>query len=205
MNLSSIFSQIFGAASEHLPIEDPEVALTVRIMSRIQMHLQGAWRQARHMGIGCEQIVRSQTGATSRCSEAMAGTCVACRRPVCIGHAAIVPESGDLVCFGCIGVAQKSAKARGPQEASASGAGAREAHSGDSEEDFDKLRRKYLRRLKLQGDPSEDEIKAAFRREAAKAHPDRAPADKRQKAHEKFVALGEARDWLLQHARKRAA
>lgn len=202
MNLSSLFSQLFGAASEHLPIDDPEVAQMVRVMSRMQMHMQGPWRHAQQMGIRCEQHARDARGQVLRCVEAMSGTCIACRRPVCLHHSALVPESGDLLCFGCVGVAQQAAKARSTgQESHRQGAGSSEATSDDHE----KLRKKYLRRLKLTGDPTEDEIKAAFRREAAKAHPDRAPAEKRQKAHEKFVALGEARDWLLANTRKRAA
>jgi hypothetical protein len=208
VNIRSLFSQLFGAASEHLPIDDPEVAQMVRVMSRLQMHMQGPWRNAQMMGIRCEQQARGARGETLRCVEAMSGTCVACRRPVCLHHAAIVPDSGDLICFGCIGNAQQSARARANSGAASEGP----AYSSGSPppreepgEDHDKLKRKFLRRLKLTGDPTEDEIRAAFRREAAKAHPDRAPADKRQKAHEKFVALGEARDWLLKHVGKRAA
>lgn len=199
MNLQSLVSQLFGAASEHLPIDDPEVAQAVRVISRVQMHLQGSWRHAQRMGISCEQHVRNARGELLRCIDQMSGTCVACRRPVCLHHAALVPESGDLLCFSCVGVAQKVARERGASPGPQPGA------TEKPSEDFEKLRRKYLKRLKLSGDPTEEEIKAAFRREAAKAHPDRAPADKRQKAHEKFVALGEARDWLLEHARKRAA
>lgn len=205
MNISHLFSQIFGAASEHLPIDDPEVAQMVQVMSRVQMHLQGQWKQAQRMGISCEQHVRNASGKVLRCVEAMAGTCVACRRPVCLHHAALVPGSGDLLCFGCVGLAQKAARERGPAEPPRSGSSSSSSASEDDDEDFEKLKKKYMRRLKLSGDPTEDEIKAAFKREAAKAHPDRAPADKRQKAHEKFVALGEARDWLLEHTRKRAA
>lgn len=205
MNISHLFSQLFGAASEHLPIDDPEVAQMVRVMSRMQMHLQGQWKQAQRMGISCEQHVRNPRGEVLRCVEPMGGTCVACRRPVCLHHCAIVPDSGDLLCFGCIGLSQKAARERGPAEPPKSGhAGSSSAQAGEAE-DFDKLRKKYLRRLKLSGDPTEEEVRAAFKREAAKAHPDRQPADKRQKAHEKFVALGEARDWLLEHMRKRAA
>ena len=50
-----------------------------------------------------------------------------------------------------------------------------------------------------------DEIQQAFKREAAKAHPDRQPADQKDKAHKRFVELGTARDWLLERARKDAA
>lgn len=205
MNISHLFSQIFGAASDHLPIDDPEVAQMVRVMSRVQMHLQGRWQQAQRMGISCEQHVRSSRSEVLRCVEPMGGTCVACRRPVCLHHCALVPDSGDLLCFGCIGLAQKSARERATAEPPNSEPSSSRSSSSSDAEDYEKLRKKYLRRLKLTGEPTEEEVKAAFKREAAKSHPDRAPAEKRKKAHEKFVALGEARDWLLENMRKRAA
>jgi DnaJ-class molecular chaperone len=63
-----------------------------------------------------------------------------------------------------------------------------------------------MRRLKLAGEePTEEEIKAAFRREAAKAHPDRVPPEGRKAAHDKFVGLGEAKDWLLANKKRKAA
>ena len=214
MNFSGIFSQIFGQAADHLPIDNPEVAQAVRVLSKLQMHLQGKWRQAQHMGMHCEQHVRNQFGEHLRCVEPMSGTCAACRRPVCLHHSAIVAENGDLICFACIGVAQKVARAestRGatdysePQGEKAKGNQGPKTQSGPSPEDLEKLRKKYLKRLKLTGEPAEDEIRAAFRREAAKAHPDRAPAAQREKAHKTFVGLGEARDWLLQNLNKKAA
>lgn len=210
MNLSSIFSQIFGQAAEHLPIDDPRVAQAVRLVSKMQMHLQSTWGQAQRMGIHCEQKVRTPTGEVLRCVEPMASTCVACRRPVCLFHSAIVPDSGDLICFFCIGAAQKAAQARsagqGPTDYTQAGAGGQSSRSeAKSAADDEKLRKKYLKRLKLTGDPTEDEIKAAFKREAAKAHPDRVAPDKRAKAHEKFVGLGEARDWLLARKGRKAA
>lgn len=206
MNFSSIFSQIFGQAADHIPIDNPEIAQAVRLVSKMQMHLQGSWRHAQHMGIHCEQHAAGAHGEPLRCVEPMAGTCVACRKPVCLFHAALVPESGDLLCFGCIGVAQRSAhvtggEKRGPKDYR----GAPRGPSGAAPESDEKLRRKHMRRLKLTGDPTEADIRAAFKREAASAHPDKAPPEQREKAHEKFVALGNARDWLLANPKKRAA
>lgn len=208
MNISSLFSQLFGHAAEHIPVDDPEFAQAIRVLSKVQMHLQSTWKHGQRMGLHCEQQVRSQNGELLRCVEPMASTCVACRRPVCLFHSAMVPETGDLICFSCIGGAQQTAKARaagrGPTDYSQAGSSSKSRTETPSE-DEEKLRRKHLKRLKLTGEPTEDEIKAAFKREAAKAHPDRVPPERRQKAHEKFVGLGEARDWLLAHQRKKAA
>lgn len=203
MNFSSLFSQIFGQAADHLPIDNPEVAQAVRLISKMQMHLQGPWRHAQHMGIHCEQQARSPLGDSLRCTESMAGTCVACRKPVCLFHAAVVPENGDLLCFSCVGVAQKAARSGANQKQAPNDYAS--SSKEPPREDEEKLRRKFMKRLKLTGDPSEAEIRAAFKREAAKAHPDRVPPEQRDRAHQKFVGLGEARDWLLANMRKRAA
>ena len=212
MNFSGIFSQIFGQAAEHLPIDDPEMAQAVRLISKVQMHLQSTWRHAQRTGIHCEQQVRSPHGETLRCVEGMSGTCIACRRPVCLYHSAMVPENGDLLCFGCVGAAQRAAretasssKAKDYNEPPPGRSRTETPSSGSAAEDTDKLRKKFLRRLKLTANPTEAEIKSAFKREAAKAHPDKAPAGQRDKAHEKFVSLGEARDWLLADLQRREA
>jgi len=216
MNFSSLFSQLFGQAAEHLPIDDPEMAQAVRILSKVQMHLQTNWRHAQRMGVHCELQVRGAHGDMLRCVEPMANTCVACRKPVCLYHSAAVPETGDLICFGCIGLAQQACAqnrtGRAPNDYGQPGNAPRGgASSGNgnarasAQEDEEKLRRKYMKRLKLTGEPTESEIKTAFKREAAKAHPDRVPPERRQKAHEKFVGLGEARDWLLANMKRKAA
>lgn len=207
MNISSLFSQLFGQAAEHLPIDDPEIAQAVRVLSRVQMHLQTSWRQAQRMGIHCEQQVRNPTGDVLRCVEPMGSTCVACRRPVCLFHSALVPETGDLLCFSCIGVAQGAARERATSRGATDYSQKASAGRGrvEPQDDSEKLRKKYLRLLKLTGTPTEEEIRAAFKREAAKAHPDRVAPEKRQKAHEKFVSLGQAKDWLISDLKKKAA
>jgi len=193
MDLRALFSHLIGQGAEHVMLEDPSAQQAVRLLSKVQMHLFGGWRAAQSMGIRCRQHARSVVVGTVACTEPMAGTCVACRQPVCLEHAAFVPGSGDLICFGCIGVAQRAAGVSGPSASS--------KKVPPADDDDEALRKKYLKRLKLTGDPSEDEIRAAFKREAAKAHPDRAPEGKKDKAHARFVALGEARDWLLNNSR----
>jgi len=119
----------------------------------------------------------------------------------------MVPESGDLICFSCVATAQRVAKesatSKGATDYSQAGNSTKARTSGI--DDSEKLRKKYLKMLKLSGSPTEDEIRTAFKREAAKAHPDRVAPERRQKAHEKFVALGQARDWLISDLNKKAA
>jgi len=211
VNIGELISQVLGRASDHIPFEDPEMQNAVRVLSRVQMHLYGSWKHAQQMGIPCQQRMRSRERGELRCVEPMAGTCVACRKPVCLHHSAAVVDSGDLICFGCIGNAQQVAQTQeGKASAASSDSYQRQGQSPPrpAAEDEEKLRKKHLKRLKLTGEPTEEEIRAAFKREAAKAHPDAlgpASAEKKQKAHERFVALGEARDWRLSHVKKKAA
>lgn len=193
--IDELLNQLLGRVS----VDDPAMQLNLRLTARLQQHLLGKWRNAQRMGLACQQRVRDPRGQVLRCVEPMSGTCVACRAPVCVHHSAVVFEQGDLICFSCIGHAQKTV----PKYEQ--GAPSDSASEPQSPADQEKLRRKFMKRLKLTGDPTEDEIRAAFKREAAKAHPDRVPPEKRQKAHEKFVMLGEARDWLLKHAKRKAA
>lgn len=202
-----IFGQVMSQVSDHVQIEDPEMRLALRLHAKTQQHLQGSWGYAQKLGISCQQRVRGQDGQVLRCVEVMSSACVACRGPVCLGHGAVVFDSGDIICFACIGHAQSTVKQQDAQETrSGDSSGTGHGRQGTTPfEDEAKLRRKFLKRLRLTGEPTEEEIRMAFKREAATAHPDRVPADKKQKAHEKFVMLGEARDWLLARLRKKAA
>lgn len=207
MDFDVLLGQVIGQAADRLPFDNPETQLRVRLLAKLQQHLSGQWKMAGRTGIACTLRQRDQHGRILKCVEPMAGTCIACRNPVCVHHAAPVLENGDLICFACIEFARQTRVKNGEQ--APNGAGRDSERGTESAEERsasdDELRKKYLKRLKLTGDPTDDEIKAAFRREAAKAHPDRAPADKKDKAHAKFVALGEAKDWLLKNCRKKAA
>lgn len=192
----ALLSLAVGQASRQFVGVDPTTTVVVRLAGRLQEHVFGRWREAAATRLPCAVRFQANNGAVAVCTESMIGACVCCRQPVCIEHANVSLSTGDPICFGCIELARQS-RASDP-------AGAPPPAQVNVEQER-KLRRKYLRLLKLKGQPTEDEIRQAFKREAAKAHPDRQPAADKDKAHKRFVQLGTARDWLLERARKDAA
>lgn len=188
--LNDIISQVIGEFSQGITFEDPVRTAATRVLGRMQQHLFGRWAAASLTRISCS--VRTRTaGGFAVCKSTMAGTCVACLSPVCLAHGAVMIDSGELICFGCI-------------------EGARQQRAGSAQqvnkEDDKKIHRKYMRWLKLKGEPTEQEIRAAFKREAAKVHPDRMQDEKqRAEAEARFKELGQARDWLIAHLPRRAA
>jgi uncharacterized protein YjbI with pentapeptide repeats len=62
---------------------------------------------------------------------------------------------------------------------------------------FQSLRYEKLMLLGLDDSSSAEDILAAWKKQAFKFHPDRAPAGSRVQAAEKFLVITEARDWLI--------
>lgn len=197
-----LVSQMLGQASRGFQHDDPQATFAVRMIGRFQEHLFGRWHMAQSTQLPCAVSFQNfHTGQVTPCHQPMAGTCAVCSQPCCLDHASVLIESGDLVCFGCIELAKQAhagGATAGPHRQQA-------PPRGPNPEDQRKLRRKYLRLLKLKGEPTEDEIRAAYRREAAKAHPDKHPEDKKDQAHKRFVELGAARDFLIAQCQRRAA
>lgn len=184
--------QFFG--QQRSPAQEGYHAYAYRVLTRVQQLLAGPWHAAQTTHLPCAVHFRRQgDGALLRCTEPMTGACSVCNRPACLSHAMVGLENGELICLGCVEIARQNLGT--PPDA-------RESGNGD---DFERLKRKHLRRLRLTGDPGEAEILAAFRREAAKAHPDKQPEGRKAQAHKRFVLLGEARDWLVENLRRSAA
>lgn len=204
MNIPGIIGQAIGhavqQAGEHAAVDDPEVRQAMGILGRVQQHLYGKWRDAQHSRVACAVRVNHPQFGPLRCTEPMMGACVACTHPVCLEHASVTIATGDAICFACIELVRTKRAEQPRAQAPPPGA-------APSPEDEKKIRRKHMRALGLKGHPTEKEIQAAFRNKAAKTHPDKAkPGPARDKAHHKFVALGTARDWLIEHrAPSRAA
>lgn len=205
--LDGIWGQLFGRgaaeAAQHLGSENPELQQSLHVLGRVQQHLHGKWLHLQRSRIACSIHLRHPARGLLRCTEPMIGPCMICERPVCLEHAAVVIESADAVCLGCIEAARqhRAAAPRGNNSAPHA------AVDEDEEEEEQYLKkRRFLRRLKLRGTPTEAEINAAFRREAAKTHPDQAVGkQKKATAHKRFVLLGEARDWLIKNLHRKAA
>jgi len=195
LSFDSLLSQVFGQASAAVVTQNPETTVAIRIIGRIQAHVFGRWRESQRQGIGCALHFAPPGETGRRCGQPMIGLCSVCERPVCLGHCTIHVETGTPVCLGCIELARNVAARGSCSQAAPSSAGVDPA----------KLRRKYLRRLKLKGQPTEAEILAAFKREAARTHPDRATESRKAAATKRFKELGLARDWLLDELKHCAA
>ena len=194
-SLENLLSRAFGQASAAVVTENPETTVAIRIIGCIQAHVFGRWREAQRQGIGCALHFVAPDSTGRRCGQPMVGLCSVCERPVCLNHCTIHVQSGTPVCLGCIELARQVTARGGAQTATGTASGA----------DIAKLRRKYLRSLKLKGRPAEAEILAAFKREAARIHPDRVPESRKEAATKRFKELGVARDWLLEQLQNRAA
>lgn len=188
-------SHMVGHVSQGFVTDDAVTTHAVRIVGRIQEHLFGRWAAAQQTRLRCAVAFRDfRTGAIVGCSTPMSAACMVCGQPVCLDHAAVLVEQGDLCCFGCIELA-KQARGAVPAEATTV-----------EDEAERKLRQRYLRLLKLTGEPDEEEIRVAYKREAAKWHPDRHQgAAKKKKAEARFKEIGQARDYLISRAERRAA
>jgi hypothetical protein len=183
--------QIFG--QQRSPDQEGYHAHAYRVLTRVQQLLAGPWRAAQSTQLPCAVHFRRGDGVLLRCTDPMTGACSVCRRPACLSHALVGLEKGELICLGCVEIARQHLGA--PPDARGSGTG----------EGFERLKRKHMRRLHLTDEPTEADILSAFKREAAKAHPDKQPDERKRQAHKRFVLLGESRDWLLDHLHRSAA
>lgn len=150
------------------------------------------------------------------CGEAAIGRCEVCGSALCFGHAFVAPRR--LLCMGCVEAArQQFAGATGP-----GGARWRPAPYAEpvpppprrpfgfvDPDDLDgasyaALRRKHLRRLKLDDSASAGDIDKAYKRVAREQHPDRAPVAERERATERLKKINDAYTWLKKHDRAAA-
>ena len=208
MRVDSILSQLLGQAAQALPMEDPRVRKCVHYLSQLQGQLFGPWAQVGRSGITCTVRYRRPDGVFIGCNEPAISGCMVCGQGVCLDHS-LVAATGEVVCRGCVDTMRRQVYGTGPrpQPGPEPPTSSRGVDMDDEYEGYEdrRERRKHLRRLGLRGYPSANEIRAAYRKAAAKAHPDRHPSHKRDVANRKFVRLGESKDWLLDHLDEEAA
>jgi hypothetical protein len=115
------------------------------------------------------------------CRRSAIGPCVACQKPICLEHAFISIDAIPI-CFECVKNIAPQAQAR-PQQppGPSSNASAAEQRKAD------------LKTLGLREDASLEDIRAAFKKLAAKCHPDRVRDPvKRAVAERKFKEINAA-------------
>lgn len=187
MNVGSMLSQLLGQAAQSVGIGDPAFERSFHFLAQLQTQAFGPWVQVARSGIGCSVRFRTPDGKVIPCRNAAMGACAVCGNPVCCEHV-FAASTGEAVCRACVHHAASQFKqARSPDDVLRT-----------PDVDDKRLRKAYLKRLGLVGSPAAEEIREAYKRMAAKHHPDRFPEQKKRQAHERFIKLGEARDWLLE-------
>jgi hypothetical protein len=165
----------------------------------MQAHVMLRWRPVVESGILCSTRQRNlRTNQVEACRAPAIGSCGFCRQPVCLHHA-LVGQNADLICRTCLAEYMRIVQARG---GGAPPPAAEPQRSPAEQEIFD--RRRYLRTLGLKEPVSWAIIHAAFRRKAARSHPDHAKPAKRAEAETKFKQINEAYQWLRSRYEKAA-
>lgn len=178
------------------------------------------WTLSASSGTRCMLELVGRRGEHVLCQGAAIGSCVACNRPTCLGHAMVSP--GRIVCEGCIEAARRHfATVRGPSGAAwapppVDAPPKRKRPFGfvDPEEledndvpgtraaaaDAKKMRRKHLKALGLDPDASARDVHDAYKRLAFENHPDRARTNaQKQQAQERMKHINEAYRWLQEN------
>lgn len=224
VNIAELLVGLGAQVAQDIRTDNPAADGYVRAIGRLMQHAS-KWAAVSASGIQCATRFTTPIGELRPCSTAAIGACVACGQPTCFSHAMVSPADGQLVCYGCVGVAQRIARRMGadwhaekqpppqPQDRrSAPGirCSCRFPWERDDDcpvhgEDESALRREHLETLGLDIDATWDQIRAAYRKLALKHHPDRATARRKAEAEKKFKAITKAFEWLKEQKEKVAA
>jgi hypothetical protein len=199
----SLFSQLFGRVAHEVAREqtDPLTRMVMQWVADMQAHVLLRWRPVVESGIGCSLRPKNpRTGAFEVCHAPAIGACGFCRRPVCLHHA-LIGQNADLVCSACLSDYMRIVQERGGAPAGV-GSAPEPPRSPAEQEMLD--RRRYLKALGLREPVSWAIIHSAFRKKAARYHPDHAKPGKRAEAEAKFKQINEAYQWLRSRYEKAA-
>lgn len=210
--------------------ENPTADGYVRAIGLLMQHAS-KWAAVSASGIKCATRHQNPIGEVRLCAVSAIGACVACGQATCFSHAMISPADGQIVCYGCVGVAQKFAQKLGsewyakkePAKQVENDRGSDPSvcrcrfpweravdcpvHGDKSHGDkSDSLRRDHLKTLGLGAEANWDEVRIAFKKLALKHHPDRAStARRRSGAEARFKKITAAFEWLKADKEKKAA
>lgn len=177
-----ILGRAIGQALQGLQTKDPLLQELQGWSSRLVEHAPGRWRAVVMSGIACDM----QGPSGGPCRRPAVGACVVCRKPTCLAHA-LVSAGADVVCFRCVKAAQV-AVGNAPPESPAAAPDARA------------VARAHLKTLGLPADATLDQVHRAFKKLAAKNHPDKAKTpEKRAAAEVRFKKISEAYHYLERH------
>lgn len=112
---------------------------------------------------------------TTGCTSAPVALCFGCSRPICMNHAFVAADA-TIVCWECVRVGASAVSSPGPTKKKNGGSAAR------SEKDAEWA----YRVLRVSPDASDEEIKAAYKAQCVKWHPDRAKNPSDARGHEEM-------------------
>lgn len=185
-----ILGRAIGQALQGLQTKDPLLQELQGWSSRLVEHAPGRWRAVIMSGIACDE--RAPNGGS--CLRPAVGACVVCRKPTCLAHA-LVSAGADVVCFRCVKAAQVAAGNAPAQQ-----------QQPPAPPDEKAIARAHLKTLGLPADATLEMVQRAFRKLAAKNHPDKAKTpEKRAAAEARFKKISESYHWLERHMAQKAA
>jgi hypothetical protein len=199
----SILSQLFGRAVHQVAQEqtDPLTRMVMQWVADMQAHAMLRWRPVVESGMACSLRPKNpRTGAFELCRAPAIAACGICRRPVCLHHA-LIGQNADVLCNACLSDFVRIVQARGAVPPA--GSQPPEPPLSPIEQET-QTRRKHLRTLGVKEPITWAIIHAAFRRKAARWHPDHAKPAKRAEAEAKFKQINEAYQWLRSRYEKAA-
>ena len=221
MDLTELLVGFGAQMAQDIRTDNPTADGYVRAIARLMQHAS-KWAAVSASGIRCATRFKNPIGEVHPCGAAAIGACVACGQATCFNHAAISPSDGRIVCYGCVGVAQRQAQTMGAdwtkkkkppeqQQERQSNAGVRCSFPWQTDEGCpvhgeDLTRRQHLETLGLDVDAEWEDIARTFRKLGRKYHPDRATTTRARRTNEaKFKKISEAYEWLKANNKERAA
>lgn len=197
--IDDLFGSLFGGFSRGAPPLITETLLPWA--NKVGLNAIARWSPVVASHIRCGLPVKM--GSPHLCSNQAVSGCGCCKRPVCLDHAMVAPNA-DVICLKCVNevfklVQERAAKEDPPPRP--------RSMSDDGPEDRERLRKKHLKTLGLDDDDdvSIDEIKSAYRKLVAKAHPDKFPESERKAATKRFLKIQQAYDFLVDDSERKVA
>lgn len=180
--------------AQQVQTENPVADGYVRAFGRILEHASN-WAAVSGSGVRCSTHFRDPMGFIRPCPEGAIAGCVVCQRPTCFHHAMISPADGTVVCFGCVGQAQRMhAEHAHAEPRERTRRRVSEQDDGEGSE-----RKKHLRTLGLGADAEWSDVERSYKHLVLKCHPDRVSPSERQRATKRMARINVAFAWLRDH------
>lgn len=172
--------------------------------SRLSQNAAKKWLPRILSDASC-QVPLLSSGMPSPCTRHAISQCDVCGRNVCLEHAR-VDHRGEAICFPCIAAAMKAAKQHGQDffdgntatDRGYENAPPKNGPQPNSAQAKKEALREAYRILGVKQSCTDAELKAAYRKLAAKWHPDKfSDPDKKADAETKIKRINRAHDFIV--------